>query len=915
MRRFAVLLIMALFLFGALPGPGSAVAENEVSGRQPVAEISVHQFSEGPVTVFVLLPEGAETAEVRYWPFSAESGLYANGEGESAGARADVSVPEGQNKVAAVALKEPGKYTLCGIPFYVLSPEDEAPSALAREILAAVDKAESSTQKATAEKLYTWLLKRVKNTIPADREDLQAACTDPFNCLLTGYALPESYPSLYQLLLRCAGIRSVPVYGTAKEEDHTWLIFRPDGQWLYADPALDDVKDRADKKYFALDEKKLEKDHTLSEPSRRLVKERITGTTLEAFHAGDYAILDEMFAGGETHPMNGIEGKWYGLCPTEPVTIRRYIPAQANAVDYDWGPEINVLAALGNYMPWDPEFQRFLMSDGTWKTVPKDAYEVLDYAPDYSTITIRFLIPGAYGINNTGNIYYALDPNDEAQAKVAARLDEALESCRRDTQTETAKALHDWERKVLSYDHASYNKQMRNGGIAEYDDCAQCPIAGILRGKAVCGGYTNLYNLLLNSAGIPCYGVVGRNSTQAQVEHGWNLQRLDGTWSYTDVTWDDDKGTDRYFAKSLNDLLKDHIPEGSGKDFFDTWAENRIYDRQLFLFFRDWGPKNTVPQSLRPFPATAKECGFPAKVPNFYKIKVTRGEDGFYSLQNPGRSVTCFRMDLLNSRGKRMRIAGYNPEGIRQFPRQFWQLPNEIPKIYRLTLQDYQEDIIPLNKASIRQEADWVNGELEIGRAEYHYQVPLKKNEIKGFGEGSRKIYTYSMDLKPIACTWHLAAETQTLDITLYFDENGSTVRYRVSRTPEGGEPVIWEAEKDGTVTYVGYGKNGVLQDIDDVTDVYSNPMYRLIRDSYEKRYKTPEGEPPAEGVRVYALRKDAEEIYAGSVVYGMNEPIFRWNELGQLEFTPDLTDIAGNPLSFSEFTPDLSICERLEIR
>ena len=61
----------------------------------------------------------------------------------------------------------------------------------------------------------------------------------------------------------------------------------------------------------------------------------------------------------------------------------------------------------------------------------------------------------------------------------------------------------------------------------------------LLNGDAVCRGYTQAYQYLMNSQGIECAYVVGNS-------HCWNLTKLDDEWYYTDVTWGDPftEGTD-----------------------------------------------------------------------------------------------------------------------------------------------------------------------------------------------------------------------------------------------------------------------------------------------------------------------------------------------------------------------------------
>ena len=44
-----------------------------------------------------------------------------------------------------------------------------------------------------------------------DRPELEEACTDPLNALLTGYAMPEAYAPLLQILLKILQSTPVPV--------------------------------------------------------------------------------------------------------------------------------------------------------------------------------------------------------------------------------------------------------------------------------------------------------------------------------------------------------------------------------------------------------------------------------------------------------------------------------------------------------------------------------------------------------------------------------------------------------------------------------------------------------------------------------------------------------------------------------
>lgn len=76
---------------------------------------------------------------------------------------------------------------------------------------------------------------------------------------------------------------------------------------------------------------------------------------------------------------------------------------------------------------------------------------------------------------------------------------------------------------------------------AHYEDT----VAGVLlNGKAKCSGYAKTFKLLLNAAGIDSVLVTGdatdyNGKTQ---KHMWNAVKINDSWCYTDVTWNDPIG-------------------------------------------------------------------------------------------------------------------------------------------------------------------------------------------------------------------------------------------------------------------------------------------------------------------------------------------------------------------------------------
>lgn len=63
----------------------------------------------------------------------------------------------------------------------------------------------------------------------------------------------------------------------------------------------------------------------------------------------------------------------------------------------------------------------------------------------------------------------------------------------------------------------------------------------LANGKANCKGYTSTFNYLLRKAGINSTSIIGEITTSDgnTTGHSWNLVKINGAYSYTDICWDD----------------------------------------------------------------------------------------------------------------------------------------------------------------------------------------------------------------------------------------------------------------------------------------------------------------------------------------------------------------------------------------
>lgn len=94
-------------------------------------------------------------------------------------------------------------------------------------------------------------------------------------------------------------------------------------------------------------------------------------------------------------------------------------------------------------------------------------------------------------------------------------------------------SMSDFQKAVVLHDWIALHCVYKFGddSAADHTRCAYGPLVD---GYAVCAGYADAYQYLLNKIGIECYVV-----SSDKINHAWNLVRLGGKYYHADVTWDD----------------------------------------------------------------------------------------------------------------------------------------------------------------------------------------------------------------------------------------------------------------------------------------------------------------------------------------------------------------------------------------
>lgn len=135
------------------------------------------------------------------------------------------------------------------------------------------------------------------------------------------------------------------------------------------------------------------------------------------------------------------------------------------------------------------------------------------------------------------------------------------------TESEKAKAIYFWITKNISYDHElRFNKKLQSDFYSSKEKVIQKVLE---RNKALCGGYSWLFEQLCKQVGIEVrtiHGFTKLAMTYKKPNHSWNAIKINGTWCLLDITWSVSNGEisnpDMYwYLTNPNDFIKSHYPE------------------------------------------------------------------------------------------------------------------------------------------------------------------------------------------------------------------------------------------------------------------------------------------------------------------------------------------------------------------
>ena len=159
----------------------------------------------------------------------------------------------------------------------------------------------------------------------------------------------------------------------------------------------------------------------------------------------------------------------------------------------------------------------------------------------------------------SGNKFKTMASRDKISAQIAV-INQQVEAFLSTVPTnlsdlEKEYLIHNAIVNSISYDHDAVGKELTLNNYSRVYD-----IYGTLfNQKAVCEGYSRLFQYLCYQVGINCTIVHGTSENQA---HAWNAVKLNNNWYHLDVTWNDSSNMEMplydYFNLTTNGILKDH---------------------------------------------------------------------------------------------------------------------------------------------------------------------------------------------------------------------------------------------------------------------------------------------------------------------------------------------------------------------
>lgn len=193
-----------------------------------------------------------------------------------------------------------------------------------------------------------------------------------------------------------------------------------------------------------------------------------------------------------------------------------------------------------------------------------------------------FWLRGGYSYTITtykfGNTHISMKLMLNIASESIPAMDKELRQTVRKIVSKADNSWSDFDKALYAHDYitqtCSYDKEFIDS-LAEKDDedaafsstLGSTAYGCLVDRLAICSGYTNAFQLLMNELGVECGKTRGWAGFDGDTQsHIWNYVTLDGEKYFIDVTWDDAIGTENgaeypdhsYFCVTGEELYKSH---------------------------------------------------------------------------------------------------------------------------------------------------------------------------------------------------------------------------------------------------------------------------------------------------------------------------------------------------------------------
>jgi len=98
--------------------------------------------------------------------------------------------------------------------------------------------------------------------------------------------------------------------------------------------------------------------------------------------------------------------------------------------------------------------------------------------------------------------------------------------------------MSEFQKQLVLHDYLVYNTRYDPSPVGEIPIESHSPYGALIRGVAVCNGYSYAFKLLMDAVGIECEIIYGEAEANGVVEkHAWNRVKIGGNFYLVDTTW------------------------------------------------------------------------------------------------------------------------------------------------------------------------------------------------------------------------------------------------------------------------------------------------------------------------------------------------------------------------------------------